>query len=297
VSDASAFARSLAETRDRNAMLAAAAVRESRAFTDREAIEADPPLIDFSALDVDDLLAKLDGRSVKRFDGHTVTLRTQGVEMRRVEMTKRQHFLSAIAHPEVAYLLLILGMLGLTVELWNPGVVLPGVAGVLCLLLAFFALQILPIKTTGLLLVLLGIGLLVLELKLPSGVLGIGGTFAIIVGSVVLTDTVPGVSVGIGLITTGAITFALIFLVLGRLALASHRLPPVTGKEGLIGTRGEVRDAISPTTPGCVRIRGELWRAASSRPIEPGQAVRVLDVRGLTLDVEPLRMSSPAGEH
>jgi membrane-bound serine protease (ClpP class) len=188
-------------------------------------------------------------------------------------------------------------MLGLTVELWNPGVVLPGVAGALCLLLAFFALQILPIKTTGLLLLLLGIGLLVVELKLPSGVLGIGGTFAIIVGSVVLTDTVPGVSVGLGIITSAAITFALIFLVLGRLALASHRLPAVTGKEGLIGTQGQVRDAISPDVPGCVRVRGELWRAASSRPIEPGQTVRILDVRGLTLDVEPLRISSPAGEH
>ena len=223
-------------------------------------------------------------------------LHTTDIETRRVEMTRRQRFLSAIAHPEIAYLLMIVGMLGLTIEMWHPGVVLPGVAGALSLLLAFLALQILPMKTTGLLLILLGVGLLVVELKVPSGVLGIGGTIAIIVGSVALTDTVPGVSVGIGVITSAAIAFAGIFLFLGRLALASHRLSPVSGKEGLIGVEALARDPISPDAPGCVRVRGELWRAASRRPIQPGQPVRILAVRGLTLDVEPLPISPPAGE-
>ena len=295
-SDAAAYVRTLAEARGRNVMLAAAAVQESRAFTDLEALHATPPLIDFTANDVDDLLRTLDGRTIKRFDGHSVVVHTRGAETRRMEMTRRQRFLSAIAHPEIAYLLMTLGMLGLTVELWNPGAILPGVAGALSLLLAFFALQILPMNTTGLLLILLGIGLLVLELKVPSGVLGVGGTIALIVGSVMMTGTVPGVSVGLGYIVPASLAFAVIFLFLGRLAVASHRRPPVTGKEGLIGTEGEARDVIAPDTPGYVRVHGELWRATSRAPVTPGQTVRVLDVKGLTLDVEPLMASARQGE-
>src|SRR5436190_11123379 len=206
-SDAAAYVRTLAEARGRNVMLAAAAVQESRAFTDLEALQATPPLIDLTASDVDDLLRKINGRSIKRFDGRATVIHTQDIETRRVDMTRRQLFLSAIAHPEVAYLLMTLGMIGLTVELWNPGAILPGVAGALSLLLAFFALQILPINTSGLLLVLLGIGLLVLELKVPSGVLGVGGTIALIIGSVMMTGSVPGVPVGLGLIIPAALGF------------------------------------------------------------------------------------------
>jgi len=295
-SDAAAYARTLAEARGRNVMLAAAAVLESRAFTDLEALQATPPLIDFTANDVDDLLRTLDGRTVKRFDGRTTVVHTKDVEIRRVEMTRRQRFLSAIAHPEVAYLLMTLGMIGLTVELWNPGAVLPGVAGALSLLLAFFALQILPMNTTGLLLVLLGVGLLVLELKVPSGVLGVGGTIALIIGSVMMTDTVPGVAVGLRFIVPAALAFAFIFLFLGRLALNAQRRPAVTGKEGLIGTEGRARDPIAPDTTGYVLVRGESWRASSRVPISPGDPVRVLDVNGLTLDVEPLRASTSHGD-
>ena len=295
-SDAAAYARTLAEARGRNVTLAAAAVQESRAFTDLEALQATPPLIDFTANDVDDLLRKIDGRAIKRFDGRSTMIHTQGIETRRIDMTRRQRFLSAIAHPEVAYLLMTLGMIGLTVELWNPGAVLPGVAGALSLLLAFFALQILPMNTTGMLLVLLGIGLLVLELKIPSGVLGVGGTIALIFGSVMMTGSVPGVSVGLGFIIPAALAFAVIFLFLGRLALASHRRPPVTGKEGLIGTEGQARDAITSDVPGYVRVRGELWRAISRTPVAPGQAIRVLDIEGLTLNVEPLMASTRQGE-
>jgi membrane-bound serine protease (ClpP class) len=211
-------------------------------------------------------------------------------------MTRRQRFLSAIAHPEVAYLLMTLGMIGLTVELWNPGAVLPGVAGALSLLLAFFALQVLPMNTTGLLLVLLGIGLLVLELKVPSGVLGVGGTIALIIGSIMMTGSVPGVSVGLGFIIPAALAFAIIFLFLGRLALAAQRRPPVTGKEGLIGTAGQARDPLTPDTTGYVLVRGELWRARSRSPVPPGAPIRVLQVNGLTLDVEPLPVSASHGD-
>jgi membrane-bound serine protease (ClpP class) len=295
-SDAAAYARTLAEARHRNVMLAAAAVLESRAFTDLEALQATPPLIDFTANDVDDLLRKLDGRTITRFDGRTTVLRTKDIEARRVEMTRRQRFLSMLAHPEVAYLLMTLGMIGLTVELWNPGAVLPGVAGALSLLLAFFALQILPMNATGVLLVLLGVGLLVLELKVPSGVLGVGGTIALIIGSVMMTDTVPGVRVGLGVIVPAALAFAVIFLFLGRLALTAQRRPPVTGKEGLVGADGRALDPLAPGTPGYVRVGGERWRATSRLPVAPGDPVRVLDVSGLTLDVEPLAASTSHGE-
>ena len=294
--DAAAYARSLAEARGRNVMLAAAAVQESRAFTEMEALEAAPPLIDFTASNVNDVLQKLDGRTVKRFDGRSTVVHTQGAEVRRVDMTRRQRFLSAIAHPEVAYLLMTLGMIGLTVELWNPGAVLPGVAGALSLLLAFFALQVLPMNTTGLLLALLGIGLLVLELKVPSGVLGIGGTIALVIGSIMMTGSVPGVAVGLGFIIPAALAFAIIFLFLGRLALAAQKRAPVTGKEGLIGIEGEARDPLSPETTGYVLVRGELWRARSRVMVAPGAPIRVLQVNGLTLDVEPLRASTSHGD-
>ena len=294
--DAAAYARTLAEARGRNVMLAAAAVQESRAFTEMEALDATPPLIDFTASDINEILQKLDGRAIKRFDGRSTVVHTQAAETRRVEMTGRQRFLSAIAHPEVAYLLMTLGMIGLTVELWNPGAVLPGVAGALSLLLAFFALQVLPMNTTGLLLALLGIGLLVLELKVPSGVLGVGGTIALVIGSIMMTGNVPGVTVGLGFIIPAALAFAIIFLFLGRLALAAHRRPPVTGKEGLVGIEGKARDPITPDTIGYVLVHGELWRARSRAPVSAGAPIRVLDVNGLTLDVEPLAASTSHGD-
>ena len=222
-SDTAAYVRSLAEARGRNVTLAAEAVLESRAFTDREALQASPPLIDFSAEDLDDLLRQLDGRTIKRFDGRTTTLRTTNAEIRRIEMTRRQRFLGAIAHPQIAYLLLTLGMLGLTIELWNPGAILPGVAGGLCLLLAFFAFQILPVNTTGLLLILFGLALLILELKVPSfGVLGVGGTVSLVIGSIMMTRDVPA-SVGLGIIVPAALAVAAIVLFLGRLALQAQR--------------------------------------------------------------------------
>ena len=295
-SDAAAYARSLAEARGRNVTLAAEAVQESRAFTEMEALDASPPLIDFTASDVNDVLRKLDGRTVRRFDGRSTVVHTQQAETRSIQMTRRQRFLSAIAHPEVAYLLMTLGMIGLTVELWNPGAVLPGVAGALSLLLAFFALQILPMNTTGLLLVLLGIGLLVLELKVPSGVLGVGGTIALVIGSIMMTGSVPGVSVGLSFIIPAALAFAIIFLFLGRLALAAQRRPPVTGIEGLVGIAGQARDPLTPNATGYVLVRGELWRARSRSPVEPGAPIRVLQVDGLTLDVEPLPASTSHGD-
>ena len=287
--DAAAYARTLAEARKRNVSLAAAAVTESRAFTDREALKASPPLIDLVAPDVKELLQKLDGRTIARFDGRLVTLQTKGAAIEHVEMTRRQRFLSAIAHPQIAYLLLTLGMLGLTVELWNPGAILPGVAGGLCLLLAFFAFQVLPVNTIGLLLVVFGLALLVLELKVPSfGVLGIGGTVSLLFGSLMLTREVPGIRVGYGVIVPTVLALAGIVLMLGRLAFAAQRAPSVTGLEALIGEYGRTLTAISPGDFGQVGVHGEIWRATSHAPIAVGAPVRVARVNGLTVHVEPV---------
>ncbi len=255
-----------------------------------------PPLIDMSAKDVDDLLQQLDGRTIKRFDGRSTTVHTKDADVRRIEMTRRQRFLSAIAHPQVSYILMTLGLLGLTVELWNPGLIAPGVVGAVCLLLAFFAFQILPVNMAGLLLVVLGIALLLLELKVPSfGALGIGGALSLVIGSVMVTEVVPGVRVGLGIIVPTAIGFALVFLFLGRLALRAQRQPPVTGADALLGQLARVRTPLLPNEPGLVDLRGEIWRAISLVPLPPGHPVRVSRVDGLTLTVEPADLTAPKG--
>jgi membrane-bound serine protease (ClpP class) len=297
-SDTAAYVRSLAEARGRNVSLAEDAVFNSRAFTDREALQASPPLIDLNAGDVNELLDKLDGRTIKRFDGRQTTLRTRGANVREIDMSWRQRFLGAIAHPQVAYILMSLGILGLTVEVWSPGAILPGVVGGVCLLLAFFAFQILPVNTIGLLLILLGLALLILELKVPSfGALGVGGTISLVVGSIMLTrDTVPGVDVNLGYIIPIAVGLSGILLVLGRLALKAQKLKPVTGVEGMIGVEGRARDPLEPGGSGYVDVRGELWRALAHAAIPAGGPVRVVGVNGLTLIVEPSRASAREGE-
>jgi membrane-bound serine protease (ClpP class) len=201
-SDVASYARTLATQRNRNVALVEQAVTESRSFTEREAMEADPPLIDLIVTDVPELLAKLDGREIVRFDGARQTLRTAGASIERVEMTWAQRVLSAIAHPQIAYLLLTLGTLGLTIELWNPGAVLPGVVGGICLLLAFFAFQVLPISYAGVLLILFGIVLLVLEVTVTSfGLLAAGGVISLFLGSIMLIDSpLPELQVGLRLI-------------------------------------------------------------------------------------------------
>lgn len=287
-SDAAAYVRSLAEARHRNVMLAEQAVLESRAFTDLEASTASPPLVDLIATDVNDLLRQLDGRTITRFDGRTATLRVKNADVRRVSMSRRQQFLGAIADPQIAYILLTLGMLGLTIELWNPGAVLPGVAGGLCLLLAFFAFQILPVNATGVLLIVFGLGLVILELKVPSfGALGIGGAISLLVGSLMVTRGVPGVEVGLGTILPFVLVLSAGVLFLGRLALAAQRQPAVTGVDALVGQQAQARSALVPGVLAPVAVHGELWQARSDTPIEAGEFVRIAAVNGLTLTVVP----------
>ncbi len=294
-SDTAAFARSLATTRGRNAALADEAVMKSRAFTDTEALNATPPLVDLIARDLDELLRQLDGRTIRRFDGRTETLRTRAATQEQVRMTFRQRVLGAIAHPQVAYLLLTLGILGLTVELWHPGAVLPGVVGGISLLMAFFAFQVLPISVAGLLLFILGASLLVSEAFVPSfGILGLGGAIALFFGSIMLTDTVPGIRVRYDLIVPVVLAMSVITIALGRLALRAQRQSPVTGVEALIGTYGRARTAIGPGSPGQVSTRGEIWTAVSPAPLQAGDAVRIVGVNGLTLTVEAAEDRGPA---
>jgi membrane-bound serine protease (ClpP class) len=287
-SDTAAYVRTLAEARGRNVTLAEEAVTESRAFTENEALSAEPALIDFVAGNVDELLRELNGRTVTRFDGRTTRLNTTSIVTRRINMSTRQQFLSGLAHPQIASLLLTLGMLGLTIELWNPGGLVPGVMGGLCLLLAFFAFQIVPVSAAGLLLIVFGVGLLFAELLVPSfGILGVGGLISLVVGSVILTEEVPGLSVEYRLLLPPLFASVALFLFLGRLAVASQRRPAVTGAEGLIGAVGHAHDAMRPDIEGYVELHGELWQATSRLAVEAGQVVNVIGRKGLTLLVEP----------
>lgn len=286
-SDTASYARTLAAQRKRNVELVEAGVIESRSFTEQEAIGAQPPLIDVIASDIPDLLKKIDGRTILRFDGRSQTLRVAGATTESVQMTWAQRILAAVAHPQVAYLLLTLGMLGLTVEFWNPGGIFPGVAGGICLLLAFFALNVLPVSYAGVLLILLGIVLIVLEIKLPSfGVLGIGGAAAMFFGSLMLIDSpLPELQIGMGLITaiTLSITGILVFLV--RLAVKAQRLRPITGDEGMIDETARALTSIEPGGVGRVQTRGEIWTATASEAVAAGETVKVVAVKGLMLTV------------
>jgi membrane-bound serine protease (ClpP class) len=285
--DLAAQARSLAEKRGRNVALAEDAVIKSRAFTEEEAVKAEPPLADLVSPSLDDLLKQLDGRAVRRFDGTTVTLRTAGAAIEAVEMSWRQRLLSAIAHPQVAYLLLSLGTLGLTIELWNPGSILPGVVGGVCLLLAFFAFQILPINYAGLLLILFGLILLVIEIKVTSfGLLAAGGLVSLIFGSLMLIDSpLPELQLGLRVVLPVTLGLAAIVLFLVRLAVQSQRRRPVTGDAGMIGERGRALTALGAGQSGRVRAHGEIWNARADEPIAAGDEIVVAAVEGLELIV------------
>ena len=289
--DLAAYARTLASRRHRNVKLAEQAVNDSRAFTDEEALGASPPLIDVVAPDIAELLRKLDGRTVTRFDGTPVVLRTAGARVVAIDMNWRQRLLSAIAHPNVAYILLSLGTLGLTIELWSPGAVLPGVAGGLCLLLAFFAFQILPVNYAGLLLILFGLLLLVLELKITSyGLLTAGGLASLVFGSLILMDSSePDLQLSLRFVLPIVFGLGGIGIFLTRLAVASQRIRPVTGAAGMIGEVGKALTAIEPGKIGRVATHGETWKAIAEDPIAEGDRVLVTRVDGLTLTVRKQR--------
>ena len=224
---------------------------------------------------------------MRRFDGSATVLRTAGADVIAIEMTLRQRILSAIAHPNIAYLLLSLGMLGLTVELWSPGAIAPGVVGALSLLLAFFSLQLLPVNYAGLLLIVLGMGLLILEIKVTSyGVLTIGGAASLIFGSMILVDSsAPELQLNLRLILPVVAGTVAIAVLLVRLAVSAQHLRPTTGEEGMIGSSGVALTSLGPGVAGRIATRGENWQAVSDDPIPEGAPVRVVAVDGLTLSV------------
>ena len=290
VSDVAAYARSLATQRGRNVELAETAVTESQSFTEQEALEADPPLIDLIATDVDDLLAQLDGRTVTRWSGDTVVLNTANARVEDVEMNWRQELLSAIAHPQVAVLLFSLGTLGLTIELWNPGGIVPGIVGGLCLLLAFFAFQILPINYVGLLLILFGLLLLAAEMMTATyGLLATGGIVSMVLGALMLIDSpAPELQLGWPFIAASMIALAVITTLLVRLGVGAQMMQPVTGRAGMIEEAGKALTPIGSGTPGRVATHGEIWAAVSEDDINEGDQVRVVAVDGMRLNVRRL---------
>lgn len=292
-SDAAAYLRSFASKRGRNPSVAELAITEAKSFTDEEALKEG--LIDAVVDSHQQLFEEFHGRKIKRFDGHTQTLALADARLESWEMTGRQRFLSRLIDPNIAFLLFVFGILGLYVEFNNPGFVLPGVAGGICLILALFAFHLLPVNYAGVLLIVLGVALFILEAMYVShGILGTGGVVAMVLGALMLIESppIPEMRVRLGLALAVAIPFAVITVFLLRLVLTSRRWRPASGQEGLIGLVGEVRQEIGDGRKGLIMVAGELWRATADQKIPVGQRVRVVGLEGLTLHVEPVEGGS-----
>ena len=283
------FSESIAQRRGRNVEWAKKAVRDSVAITETEALQK--KVVDVVATDIQDLLRKANGRKVEVGSTQvTLDLKPAQIEggtyrVSHIDMRLKHRVLNFLADPNVAYLLMMAGILGLYVEFTHPGVIFPGVVGGICLLLAFAAFQVLPINYSGLLLVLLGIGLLIAEVFLPTfGVLGIGGIIALVLGSLFLFDTPDSdLLVDRSIIASVGVGVAILMLFVGTLAVRTFGQRPVSGIDGLIGTTGEVRVRIAPR--GKVWIHGEYWNAESDEDLEVGQKVQVVGVKDLVLHV------------
>lgn len=284
VSDAVAYIRSLAQMRGRNADWAEKAVREAASLPAEEALEMD--VIDLMASSVPDLLDKLDGRTVT-VQGEERRLETAGLAVIEIEPDWRTELLLVITNPNVAYILLMLGIYGLIFEFYNPGAIAPGVLGGIFLLLGLYALQLLPVNYAGLGLILLGVAFMVAEAFVPAfGILGIGGVVAFVIGSVILLETdVPGYGIYWPVIFAVAATSAGFFFIVVAMAVKARARPVVSGPEELIGSYGRVAEWRGRA--GRVRVHSETWNASASQSLKPGKRVRVAARDGLTLIVEP----------
>lgn len=274
--DAASYIKTIAERRGRNPKMSEDAVRKSLAYTETEALEGN--LIDHIAKSIDEIIEHYDRKTIKRFDGEVIVLELRGKDVVEIPMTARQKFLLTISNPNLAYILLMIGLLGLYFEFSNPGAILPGVLGGISLLLAIFSFQILPINYVGLILILLAIGLFILELKVQSyGILSVGGIIAMVIGSVMLINSpVPELRPSLKFIIPIAIGISLIFIFLIVLAIRAHAKKASTGKEGLIGEIGVVQSDLIPE--GRVFIHGELWNAEADEDIPKGTKVKVTEV-------------------
>jgi membrane-bound serine protease (ClpP class) len=284
INDASAYIRSLAQMRGRNVEWGEQAVREAVSITASEALKL--KVIDVIASDVPDLLRKIDGRKVN-VSGMERTLNLKDAPIITLEPDWRSRLLTVIADPSIAYLLMLAGIFGLFFEFSNPGFVLPGVVGAISLLLALFAFQMLPVNYAGLALILLGLGFMTAEVFMPSfGVIGIGGVIAFVIGSVLLIDTdMPGFGIPWAVIVPVALASALFIFFVAGMALKSWKRPVVSGREEMVGSRGEVLTDFDGKD-GWARVHGETWRIRSRQPLVRGQKIRVLGMDGLILDVE-----------
>ncbi|OGC85377.1 MAG: serine protease [candidate division Zixibacteria bacterium RBG_19FT_COMBO_42_43] len=280
--DAVAYVKSIAAKRGRNIQWAEQSVRKSESIPEYEALKL--KVIDLVVNSVRELLEKCDGKKVSLPVGEKV-LNTKGTEIRTIKISWRDKLLAIIANPTIAYILLNLGMLGIFFELSNPGSILPGVVGAICLILAFFAFQSLPINLAGLLLILLALLLFILEVKVPShGALTIGGVISMLIGSFMLINSPsPYMKISVLVILVTVLSVALFFIFAVGMGLKAQRKKPTTGDKGLIGEIGLTKSRIDPD--GYVFIQGELWKAYSDAPIETGQKVKVIGVENLTLKV------------
>ena len=274
--DAVSYIKSIAEKRGRNSKMAEDAVRESSSYTETECLEG--KLIDLIAQDVADIIDSFDGKTITRFDGEEHLLELRGEQVIELPMSARQKFLLTISNPNLAYLLLMLGLLGLYFEFSNPGAILPGVLGGISLLLAIFSFQILPINYVGLILILLAIGLFILEIKVQSyGILSVGGIIAMVIGSIMLIDApIPELRPSLKFIIPVAVGLSLIFLFLIFLAVRALANKVHTGKEGMVGEIGVAQSDLTPK--GKVFVHGELWNAEADQEILKGEDVRVVEV-------------------
>lgn len=284
VHDAAAFIRGLAQLRGRNAEWAERAVREAVSLTAAEALRS--KVIDVVAKDLPDLLAQIDGRSVRvHASDHRLATRGAAVEVHPPDW--RQKALAAVTHPSVALILMMIGVWGLFFEFSSPGHGIPGVTGAIALLIALFALQLLPVNYAALGLLLLGMGLLIAEVLSPSfGVLGVGGIVAMVAGGLLLfDDDFPGFGVPVPLVVGLAIASAAVVLLGGNMALKARRKPVVSGPDVLVGTRGEVLRVEGDEA--WAEVLGERWKVRAEGPLAAGQRIRVVGVQGLTLQVQP----------
>lgn len=291
--DSAAFMRSFVAKRGRNVEVAESAVRQSKSFTDQEALQQH--LIDYVAKDTTDLFKQMDGKSVTRFDGQKVTLHIAGAHIDDYGLTLKEEILGFLINPNTAFLVLIIGALAIYFEFNHPGAVIPGVIGIIFVILAVFALNLLPLRFAGVALIITAFVLFALEAKFAThGALGLGGTAVLILGALLLVDG-PIPQMRIRLLTAVAVSvpFGLITMFLVDIAVRARRNKVVTGERGLIGEIGVAQTLLRPD--GKVFVHGEIWNAHASVPIDPGSSVRVTAVHDLTLTVEPATAGVPVG--
>ena len=284
--DAVAYARGIAQKRMRNADWAEKAVRESVSISAEEALRLN--VIDVIASDIDDLLAKLDGTTIRLPSGDVI-LDTKGAVINRMEMGLRDRILVTLSNPNIAYLLMMIGLAGLYFEFAHPGAILPGVVGGISLILAFFAMQTLPVNYAGIALILFGIILFIAEIKIIShGMLSVAGVISLALGSVMLFESsAPALRVSFGVMIPTILLVSLFFIGVVMLAVKAQRGKPFTGVEGMVGREGTAVTTVH--TGGKVLIKGEYWNASSGEPIEEGTGVRVIGVKGLKVEVEKIQ--------